>query len=91
MADIQDGAQQIWRPIKYDGHYENVQHISYRTKSYQLTTDKAQDNTYINIRAKAPIKSNLIYKFWFTEDSETVLKDVIYGKLKQIRSTTQSY
>ena len=54
-------------------------------------TDKAQDNTYINIRAKTPIKSNLIYKFWFTEDSETVWKDVIYGKPKQIRPTTQPY
>ena len=54
-------------------------------------TDKAQDNTYINIRAKTPIKSNLIYKYWFTENSETVLKDVIYGKPKQIRQTTQFF
>ena len=53
--------------------------------------DKAQDNTYINIRAKTQIKPNVIYKFWFTEDSETVLKDVIYGKPKQISQTTQSY
>ena len=92
MADIQDGAWQIWRPIKYGEHYKNVQHISYRTKSYQLTTDKAQDNTYIIIRAKTQIKSNLIYyNYWFTENSETGLKDIIYGKPKQIRPTTQSY
>ena len=54
-------------------------------------TDKAQDNTHINIRAKTSIKSNLIYKFWFMENRETVLKDVIYGKPKQIRPETQSY
>ena len=78
-------------PNRYGGQYENVQHISYRTISYQLTTDKAQDNTYINIRAKTPIKSHLIYKYWFTENSETVLKDVIYGKPKQIRQTTQFF
>ena len=41
--------------------------------------------------AKTPIKSNLIYKYWFTENSETVLKDVIYGKPKQIRQTTQFF
>ena len=55
-------------------------------------TDKAQDNTYINIRAKTPIKSNLIiYKCWFTENSETVLKDAIYVKPKHMKQTTQSY
>ena len=42
-------------------------------------------------RTKTPIKSDLIYKCWFTEDSKTVLKDVIYGKLKQISKTAQYY
>ena len=91
MTNIQDGALTIWRPIKYGGHYENIRHIPYRTKSYKPLTQKAQDNTYINIRAKTPIKSNLIYRCWFTENSETVLKGVIYGKPKQIKQTTQSY
>ena len=72
-------ANQIWRTL--------------RKRPIYLISNKiiAQDNTYIHIRAKTPIKSNLLYKCWFTEDSETVLKDVIYGKPKQIRPTTQSY
>ena len=45
----------------------------------------------MNIRAETPIKSNLLYNFWFTENSETVLKDVIYGKPKQIRQTIQFF
>ena len=81
-------------PNQYGGQSniaDNITNIPYRTKSYKLMTEKAQDNTYIHIRAKTPIKSNLIYMFWFTENSETVLKDVIYGKPKQIRPTAQSY
>ena len=74
-------------PNKYGGQSNmaditktsNISHIE--QNHIKLTTDKAQDNTYINIRAKTQIKSNLIYKFWF----------VIYGKPKQIRQTTQFF
>ena len=62
----------------------NIQHVSYQTKSYKLTTDKAQDNTYINIRANTPMKFNLLNKYWFTEESDIVLKDLT-------RKTTQCY
>ena len=87
MADNQDGAQTIWRPSNIADSATNAKHILYRTKSYRLTTDEAQDNTYTNIRAKTPIKALLIKKCLFPEDSKTVLKDVIYGNPKQIRKT----
>ena len=69
---------QVWRTLQ--------KHPTYLISNQII----AQDNTYIHIRAKTPIKSNLLYKCWFTENSETVLKVVIYGKPKQFRPTTQS-
>ena len=58
----------------------NLNHIDYR-----------QTNTYINIMAKTSIKSNVIDKYWFNENGETVLTDAIYGKPKKIKKTTLSY
>ena len=83
-------------PNQYGGQ-SNMADI---TKTFNISyielnniNEKAQDNTYIKIGAKPPIKSNLLYKCWFTEDSETVLKDVISGKPNRVgrqRSPTRN-
>ena len=54
-------------------------------------TGKTQDNTHMIIRAKTAIKAHLIYNYLFTENSETVLREVMYGKPNRIIQTTQSY
>ena len=38
---------------------------------------KAQDITCINNRANTPIKSQIIYKWWFKENSKTVLSQML--------------